>query len=194
MKPFTYKRSLKVIVWGATFDSVLELKYALAIRDEYEFLRAHIPIYYDPRTNLPTNYIRENIRRYTPDFLIRHKITREAFLIELKPRAFEENEQLVLRKKIAENYIRWKSYDWSYKVVYDDEITLKPEQRLQLETFRLQFGVSYAKLKFKEMNDRFDHSQRALITKPPSNTDTCGCWMRSNSKNRRPAFKPPMSS
>lgn len=99
LKPFKYGVSHKIIYWGCVFDSLLELKYAISIQKEYEFLRSHIPIYYDPVTKKPTDYIRQNIRRYTPDFLIRHKITSEAFLIEIKPRAFAGDSQLLMRKK-----------------------------------------------------------------------------------------------
>lgn len=109
MQTFEYKKSVPLIYWGCCFDSLLELKYALSIQSEYEFLRAHIPIYYDPKTKMPTNYIRGNIRRYTPDFLIRHKQTKKAYLIELKPRAFNNHEQLAGRREIAEKYIQWKN-------------------------------------------------------------------------------------
>ena len=80
---FQYGHAKKIINWGNVFDSLLELKYAISIEKEYEFLRAHIPVYYDPRTRRPTDYIRDNIRRYTPDFLIRHKISNEAFWVEI---------------------------------------------------------------------------------------------------------------
>ena len=108
MKTFNYSGSHKIIYWAVEFDSLLELKYALSIQGEYEFLRSHIPVYYDPVTKRPTNYIRSNIRRYTPDFLIRHKETKQAFWIEIKPRAFTDHAQLDLRKEVAERYIQWK--------------------------------------------------------------------------------------
>ncbi|MDE3252853.1 MAG: hypothetical protein KGO92_08595, partial [Bacteroidota bacterium] len=65
---------------------------------------------------------------YTPDFLIRHKETFEATLIEIKPRAFENHPQLFLRKAVAENYIQRKNLDWKFKVVFDDQIILTEEQ------------------------------------------------------------------
>ena len=168
MKTFNYRPSVKIINWGCDFDSLLELKYAISIRGEYESLRSHIPIYYDPRTKMPTNYIRDNIRRYTPDFLIRHKVTKKAFLVEIKPRAFEHNEQLMLRKSVAENYIRWKNYDWAYKVVFDDEIRLAPREYAQFLKVCEMMDISDKKRLFQALNDQFDDSRRSLFTCAPS--------------------------
>ncbi|HUZ61432.1 MAG TPA: hypothetical protein VMU83_21835 [Hanamia sp.] len=44
--------------------------------------------------------------------------------MEVKPPGFENHPQLLLRKEVAENYIRWKNYDWKFKVIFDDEIIL----------------------------------------------------------------------
>src|SRR5260221_12179187 len=98
MEMFKYNNSLPVKEWGCHFDSMLELKYALSIQDEHEFLRSRIPIYYDPKTKRPTDYLRYNTKRYTPDFLIRHKTTFEASWVEVKPRAFESQHQLIIRR------------------------------------------------------------------------------------------------
>jgi len=63
---------------------------------------------------LPTNYIRESTRKYTPDFLIRNKWNNKAFLIELKPGGFRNEVQIKVRKQVAENYIKSKNTDWIY--------------------------------------------------------------------------------
>lgn len=137
METFHYRPSLPVSEWGCHFDSMLELKYAISISEEYEFLRSRIPVYYDPKTKKPTDYLRFNTRRYTPDFLIRHKQTLEAFWIEIKPRAFENEKQLITRTELAKRYIQWKGFDWKFKVVYDDEISLtKPQQELYNAYYR----------------------------------------------------------
>jgi hypothetical protein len=166
---FTYHNSCKIIYWGCSFDSLLELKYAISIRSDYEFLRSHIPIYYDPVTRLPTNYIRDNTRRYTPDFLIRHKITGKAEWVEIKPRAFEGQDQLELRKAVANNYIKWKNLDWVYKVIYDDEITLTGEQQAEFNACSKLKSASAWKLWFEKYNKRFDRSQPSLFTGAPGN-------------------------
>lgn len=169
MNSFKYIKSRKIINWGCAFDSLFELKYAISIQKDYEFLRSHIPIFFDPRTLKPTSYIRDNIRRYTPDFLIRHKRTKEAFLVETKPRAFENNEQLLLRKEVGENYIRWKRYDWKFKVVFDDEINLTADEQTQFDECCKLIYRSERSLWFKESNNRFDRSRPSFFMGAPSN-------------------------
>ena len=125
---FRYNKSFKIIYKGCIFHSLLELKYALSIEDNYRFLREHIHIWYDPRTCQPTTYIRENTRKYVPDFLVRNKRTNKAYLVEIKPRAFTDYYQLRTRQRVAENYIKANGFDWEFKVVYDDEVRLNHEQ------------------------------------------------------------------
>src|ERR1044072_5606293 len=98
-KSFVYGRSHKIVNWGCSFDSLTELRYAISIRDEYEFLRGRVHIYYDQATLKPTSYIRTGIKHYTPDFLIRHKTRNKAWLVEIKPRAFENKQQLRTREQ-----------------------------------------------------------------------------------------------
>lgn len=169
MKSFEYHQSSKIIYWGSTFDSILELKYAIFIQNDYDSLRAHIPIYYDPKTRKPTNYIRDNIRRYTPDFLIRHKLTNEAFLVEVKPRAFEGNSQLNMRREIAENFIRSRKYDWTFIVVYDDEIKLNFQQQMIFDHCKNLKRETNRLLSFQTMNDKYDASRPSFFTRAPSN-------------------------
>jgi len=171
MKHFKYGKSHKMIYWGCSFDSILELKYALSIQNEYEFLRSHIPIYYDPVTKRPTNYIRANIRRYTPDFLIRHKETKKAFWVEIKPRPFSDQAQMELRKEVAEKYIQWKGYDWQYKVVYGDEIILTLDQLVQFNECCSLIEISARKTWFEKYNRRFDRSAPSFFKTVPRNGD-----------------------
>jgi hypothetical protein len=169
-KPFKYGKSHKIIYWGCSFDSLLELKFALSVQSEYEFLRSNIIVYFDPKTKCPTDYIRANIRRYTPDFLIRHKETNKAFWIEIKPRAFSDHAQLALRKEVAERYIQWKGYDWEYKVVYDDEIKLTLDQLVQFNECCVLIPKSARKIWFEKYNKRFDRSTPSLFFKAPENS------------------------
>ena len=165
---FRYGKSHRIINWGCSFDSLTELKYAVSILEDYVFLRERVSIYYHPGTLQPTDYIRECHRRYTPDFLIRHKETGDAFLVEIKPRAFQQEPQLFQRKEIAENYIRWKGYDWKFKVVFDDEIILTAEQLEQFEDCCKLKSQSARKLWFQEYNKRFDRSAPNLFTRQMS--------------------------
>ncbi|MDH7459793.1 hypothetical protein QEG73_00845 [Chitinophagaceae bacterium 26-R-25] len=159
MKPstFHYQNVQKVSRWGCNFDSLTELRFAVSVMEEYALLRNWVSIYYHPGTLQPTSYIRRCHRRYTPDFLIRHRETGKAFLVEIKPRAFEHYPQLLLRKEVAQNYIHLKNYDWTFKVVFDDEIILTAEQCEAFEDCR--------KLKPKSIQDLWlkEYSKRLLI-------------------------------
>ncbi|MGN6601500.1 MAG: TnsA endonuclease N-terminal domain-containing protein [Ginsengibacter sp.] len=168
---FRYRKSYKIINWGCSFDSLTELKFAVSIRDEYEFLRSRVSIYYHPGTKKPTEYIRMCHHRYTPDFLIRHKETCKAFLVEIKPRAFENHPQLLLRKEVAENYIRWKNYDWEFKVVFDDEIFLDQEQWEEFQDCAKLKSKSAWKIWFEEYNKKFDRSAPSFLKTVPSDTN-----------------------
>lgn len=152
---FKYRKSYKIIGWGCRFDSLTELKYAISIREDYVFLRERVIIYYNPGSLQPTEYLSSNYRYYAPDFLIRHKVTGEAFLVEIKPRAYEGQPQLALRKELAERYIRWKGYDWKYKVVYDDEIILSEEELQDFEECCKLKSKSAFKIWFDRMNRRY---------------------------------------
>ena len=169
MTTFKYTASRRITGWGYCFDSLTELKYAISISDEFEFLRARISIYYHPGTLQPTDYIRDCHRRYTPDFLIRHQQTGEAFLVEIKPRAFQGDPQLSLRKEVAENYIRWKNYDWKFKVVFDDEIILNAEQLDDFEECRKLKSKSSYKTWFEQYHKKLDRSSLSFFKKTSDN-------------------------
>ena len=134
---FPYSPSRKVSGWGCQFDSLTELKFVISIMEEYYFLRSPVSIYYHPGTKHTHDHIRHCHLRYTPDFLIRHKETFQAKLVEIKPRAFQHHPQLALRKAIAENYIERKKLDWQFSVVFDDQIILNEEQLESLESCKV---------------------------------------------------------
>ena len=55
-------------------------------------------------------------------------------LLELKfakPRAYTGEKELILRRQVAENYIRQKGYDWEFRIIYDDEIKLTLDHLVQ---------------------------------------------------------------
>mgnify|MGYP002377599306 CR=1 FL=1 len=170
-KKFKYGRSFKIINWGVQFDSLLELKYAISIQDEYAFLRSRIAIYYHHGAGQPTSYIREGVRRYTPDYLIRHKQTGEAFLVEIKPRAAENDPQLALRREVAEKYIHWRRFDWKFKIVFDDEIVLN---RTGLSVFqdccKLKSNSAF-KIWLAQQDKRYNRYAPTYFAKPPRECD-----------------------
>ncbi|MGC4234577.1 MAG: hypothetical protein QM594_16465 [Niabella sp.] len=166
---FKYSKSHKIIHWGCSFDSLTEMKFAISVMDDYEILRGRVSIYYHPGTLQPTDYIRMCHRRYTPDFLIRHKQTGKAFLIEIKPRGFEQEPQLAVLREIAENYIRWKKYDWQYQVIFDDEIILTEQQWYEFKDCCRLKTLTARKIWFDELNRKYDRSAPSLFTSAPKN-------------------------
>ncbi|MCH5597989.1 TnsA endonuclease N-terminal domain-containing protein [Niabella ginsengisoli] len=164
---FKYSKSQKWINWGYSFDSLTEVKFAIYVMDDYEILRGRVSIYYHPGTLQPTDYIRTCHRRYTPDFLIRHKQTGHAFLVEVKPRIYEREPHLCVMKTVAENYIQQKGYDWQYRVIFDDEIILNQEQLEVFEDCQRLRASSDRKLWFEELSRRYDLSARTLFTTAP---------------------------
>lgn len=170
-KKFIYRKAFKIIHWGNSFDSLLELKFAIAIQDEFEFLRGRVSIYYHHGSLAPTSYIREGVRCYTPDFLMRNRQTGEAFLVEIKPRDAGHDPKLELRRKVAEAYIKWKGYDWKFKVIFDDEIILSEEMLNVYEGCRKHKSKSDFKIWLRDLNNRYDRSAPTFFGKVPTNAD-----------------------
>ena len=131
--------------------------------------RGRVSIYYHPGTLLPTDYIRDCHRRYTPDFLVRHRHTNQAFLIEIKPRAFEHHPQLLIRRQVAENYIRWKKYDWQYKVVFDDEIILGEDLWEEFQQCCQLKSASARKLYLQRQHHKYAGNSQQLFLRAPGN-------------------------
>lgn len=124
-KPISYRNCL--------LDSRAEFKYMLLIEDNCRFLREYITIWYDPRTNLPVRnqpvtYLPIDCCKYTPDFLVRDKISNKALLVEVKPDSYTDDLYLEKRKYLVEEYIRQQRLDWEYRLIYDDEIKLTQPQ------------------------------------------------------------------
>lgn len=114
---------------GLGFDSLLELRYAISLEEEYSYARECVKIYYDPKTAKSTTYLTEGIKSYKPDFLIRQRQTGKAFLIEVKPRGFDDFNTLARYQSICGHYIAANKYDWEYKIVFEEEIILTDAQR-----------------------------------------------------------------
>lgn len=167
---FKYGESHKIIHWGCSFDSLTEMKFAISVMDDYEILRARVSIYYHPGTLQPTKYIRRYHRRYTPDFLIRHKQTGQAFLIEVKPRGFEQEPQLAILKKVAENYIKCKKYDWKYQVIFDDDILLTEQQWYEFKDCCHLKSPTAQKIWLNALNKNYDRSAPSLFIAAPDST------------------------
>lgn len=167
--PLKYDRSCRISTWGYTFDSLTELKFAVSIMEDYEFIREPVSIYYHPGTKMPVKQIRHFHRRYTPDFLIRHRQTHEAFLIEIKPRCLEFHPQLLQRKLVAENFISQESLDWTYKIIFDDEIILTADQLEEFEQCFQLNSTSAWKLWFEEYRRKINPGNSTNLASLPEN-------------------------
>lgn len=102
---------------------------------------------------------------------MRNKQTGKAILVEIKPRAAENDPRLKLRKEVAENYIIWKGYDWTYQVIFDDEIILSECLLPVFEDCCRLKSKSAFKLWLQELNRRYDRSAPTFFAKVPGNAD-----------------------
>ena len=115
--------------------SALQVKFLLSVADDYEFNCPAPPIYYDPVTYQPTFCIDRLHQAFCADFLIRHRTTGKAFLIDVLPDLLEDDCRLLLCRQIAENYIAGKGYDWKYKFLFENEILLTPGESMLFDSY-----------------------------------------------------------
>ncbi len=149
---FQYWKSCSIDYKGCFFHSLTELKYALMIEEEFAFLREGIEIYYDPVIQQSTLYIHEQTKKYTPDFLTRNWNDHKAYLVEIKPKGFNNYEQLNARQKISQHFIKTYKYDWEYKVVYSDEIILSEIQQRKFDSLKNN-NLYRAEIKIQKLFD-----------------------------------------
>lgn len=164
---FLYRAPQPVSGWGCRFDSLTELKFAVSILGEYAFMRSPVSMYFHPTSGELSHFPKRSYRRYTPDFLIRHKETARASLIEIKPRAYEGQPQLDIHELVATTYIRSMKFDWTYKVVYDDQVILSDEQLL---AFRDCLRLGDQSSRFQWYED-YHYRVTGLPPRPPSNRE-----------------------
>lgn len=115
--------------------SALQVKFLLSVADDYEFNCPAPPIYFDPVTYQPSFCIDRLYQVFGADFLIRHRTTGRAFLIDVLPDILEDDCRLLMRRQIAENYIAGKEYDWKYKFLFENEILLTPNESLLFDSY-----------------------------------------------------------
>ena len=165
---FYTKKSIRIGYRGCIFHSLMELRYALSIEDDNWFLREHIPIWYDPKTFLPTSYIRETTKKYTPNFLIRNKANGNAWLVELKPKGFDDDMQISIRTRVAENYIRAQNIDWKFKIIYDDEIILTPDKEEKFRNLRRNISAFNFTRHMEMVDKKFNSNHKSFFKTIPS--------------------------
>ena len=125
---FFYRKPQPVYGWNCRFDSLTELRFAISVMEDHAIMRSPISVYFHPSTGQLAHFPKWSFLRYTPDFLIRNYETKKATLVEIKPRSFEHQSSLALHHLVANNYIRSLKLDWTYKVIFDDQIILSEEQ------------------------------------------------------------------
>jgi len=132
---FKYKKAYRIAYRNCFFDSLLELKFALSIEQDYRYLREPYLIGYDPKTLQVTHHFREETKIYTPDFLIRCKTSNKAYLVEIKPSAFRNGGDAIAYQQIAQNYIQLLHKDFQFKMVYEEDIILSESQQRRYNLF-----------------------------------------------------------
>ncbi len=123
--------------------------------DKFAFLREGIEIYFDPQLMESTLYIREHTKKYRPDFLIRNWSDNKTYLIEIKPSGFDNYEQLAMRQKVSEHFIKAYNYDWEYKVIYTDEIILSEKQQQKFDACKGNKNVCASILRMKALDEKY---------------------------------------
>jgi len=160
-------RGIQIEYKGCFFHSLLELKFALLIEDSCSFLREPISIFYDKETLQPVSYIDTNPNKYTPDFLVRKWKDNTAYLIEIKADKFRDSDDLNKRKIIANNYLKSKNVDWTYKVIFDSDIKLNEEKAEKFKELRLKAGKFKQKLDFMKKDKRYNQSDQLYFSCSP---------------------------
>lgn len=134
-KHFRYRKAYRVPYRGCYFHSLLELKYALFLEQDYRYLREPFIIGYDPKTYLTTDYFKEGIKLYTPDFLIRCKISGKATLVEIKPDKLKHSPESKTYYDIAEHYIERVGLNADFRVISEKDFQLSPQMQQRFEVF-----------------------------------------------------------
>ena len=117
------------------FLSPQRVRFLLSVADEYESICPAPCIYYNPVTYQPTFMIDRLHQEYRADFLIRHRKNGKAFLVELLPASMVNDNRLTFRRRVAQNYIAWKGYDWQYQCLFQEYIVLNANESLLFNSY-----------------------------------------------------------
>jgi hypothetical protein len=163
-----YKKSDPVLYRGCFLHSLLELKFVLSIEKDYRFLREPVKIGYNPKTLHTTNYFKECIKVYTPDFLIRNKNGGIGKLIEIKPAFLKGSYEMNTYKEVLTDYISKNKLGWSWTIVYSDEIILTQEKQEKFELLRKHKGKFVAALSFQKFDRKYNQSALLYSSSVPT--------------------------
>ncbi|TRX59065.1 hypothetical protein FNH22_11090 [Fulvivirga sp. M361] len=139
---------------GILFDSTLELKFALLIEDLCEYIYHPLTIWYDK--NDLTKFDKQVCpHKYEPDFLVRKLKSNTAHLIEIKPTRFLEDELILAKRTVAENYIKRKGYDWSFRVMTERDICLDENKKPKLKELMQSRKYFKRKQRHRRLNAKY---------------------------------------
>ncbi len=136
---------------GCFFHSMLEVKFVLAIEDDFRFLRASEHIVYYPKTMQVVRKPDEFTRIYTPDFLIRHKKNGWVWLIEIKPDFLRGSPEVSYCETLMKNYVRKNHLDWGTAIIFSSDIQLsgaKEKKYTLMKSFKDKFEEAIALKEF----------------------------------------------
>jgi hypothetical protein len=153
---FKYKKAFKIPYRNCYFDSLLELKFALSIENDFRYLRAPCIIGYDPRTFVTTSYLRETTRLYTPDFMVRCKESGKARIIEIKPDQLKHSTEVNKYYRIMNDYIVRNNLDCTFEILSEKDIHLTGEQQQRFAVFeknRQRFESHFA---FRSLDRKYN--------------------------------------
>lgn len=157
-----YKRAIRLEYKGVQFDSLLELRFILIIEDKCSWIKEPKTIFYDPETFKPITYLKENTKKYTPDFLVRKWKDNSAHLIELKPREFKDSDQMKIRNQVVINYILENNLDWKFVILSKEDLTLNDRLKMKFKEIiekNKSIGRKSKLLKLdKKYNNTFQHN------------------------------------
>ena len=168
---FRYRRSSRVCYRSCVLDSLTELRFVLSIEQDFYFLREHVRIWYHSKTLEPTYYLNDQTKLYTPDFLIRGKENNTAYLVEIKPRAFQNAEQLTIHSRVAERFIDKNKYDWKFIILFNDEISLNKEQQKKFNLLKNHKQDFSAILKFHQLDRKYNNAPMKYSHSVPSSDE-----------------------
>ena len=153
---FKYVKSYLIPYRNCLYDSLLELKYALSIEKDYRYLREPFRMGDDPKTFTITQYSKEEIKIYKPDFLVRSKTSGHSWLMEIKPTAFQYCPEVVVYQQIANNYLQYRRLDSQFQIVYEKDIRLQPAQQEKYNLFVKHKNIFAHTFAFQRLDRKYN--------------------------------------
>lgn len=167
-KHFKYCKAYRIPYRGCYFHSLLELKFALYLERDYRYLREPVIIGYDPKTMTTSDYFRESTKLYTPDFLIRHKTSGKASLIEIKPDKLKCSPESNIYYRIATDYINRVGLDADFQIISEKDFYLTGDMLKRYEVFERHKAQYESISSFRDLDRKYNHQANRYFNNVPS--------------------------